>query len=171
MRTAMLVVGSALFPLLIILSLYWGEPKLLGFYPSAHPFALVFGQLVAGDYIGKVTYIVIASAVTVLLFIYLSYVMWPPSVKDEAIYFWAIFLVILIFNGVYIAVSFEYGLKYQGANYVSVLVLWNALFAALIAGCLVAADANGNDVFRMGYRWGLLAWPLSVAFPWMGETF
>lgn len=169
MRLTAILIGSASLPIIIFLALLAGEPKLLlGIYPSAQPLLLVLGQLTVGALIGKYQYLLLFALMSVLLFVFVS--SQNESTANRRV-FYILFFLISVLNVIYILVSSEYAIRHQGVAYLVAVVVWNIIFGSFALACLIIAGNTENVIAGIGYRWALLAWPLSVAFPWMGETF
>ena len=157
-----------LFPSLAFFSMYYGEPKSI--FPSTYPLLLVFVASVS-DFGGEIAFLLSVATLSAGTFYIFCYDLITKNNYNISRFLVAIFIVISTFNALYIFVSFNYSLKYQGGLYSYLCVFWNLIF--FIAAALLLWFSRKKSSFHSAliFRWILVAWPITVAFPWMGETF
>jgi cation transport ATPase len=77
--------------------------------------------------------------------------------------------IIVFLSTVYFIVSWQNGLKYQGAGLLSLYVLANVVAVVLLAEEWYVFHKSGRWWPSFWLHWFLFAWALILAFPWLGE--
>jgi hypothetical protein len=89
----------------------------------------------------------------------------PKVPSRSQVLFW----LLAVLTAVYFAVSWEYGLKWQGNFHLITVVTLNAVALLLLWALLFGAKAVPTFNRNLAFHWALVAWLGWFAFPWLGE--
>ena len=81
----------------------------------------------------------------------------------------AFFGLVVVLTVIYFAMSWEYGLKWQGSFHLTAVAILNAISLLLLFGILYAARSVPTFTRNLAFHWALVAWLAWFAFPWLGE--
>jgi len=70
----------------------------------------------------------------------------------------------------YFALTWEHGVRYQGRETVHLLLALNAAPARALLGMAYHNRRRPDVTSAFAFRWVLLAWFVTIAFPWLGES-
>lgn len=167
---AQFVFLSLLFPLLALFSMYFGEPRTVSIFPATYPLLLVFLSSVS-NFGGGTVFLFSVTVLSVSIFYIFCHGIFKRKEFGKSRVLFSIFLTISIFNFSYIYMSLNYSLEYQGKVYSYLCAFWNLVIFISAALLYLVSCKKESYYSALVFRWILVAWPISFAFPWMGETF
>ena len=78
-------------------------------------------------------------------------------------------IVVAIASASWLADGWVAGAQHQGGRWLSLLVCANITFVFALAGVWRRYQVDPSSVAAIVFRWLVLAWTVTVAFPWLGE--
>jgi hypothetical protein len=81
----------------------------------------------------------------------------------------ALFWLLVVLTVVYFAVSWKYGVTWQGYFHLISVTILNVVAILLLWGLLFRAKAVPTFNRNLAFHWALVAWLAWFAFPWLGE--
>jgi hypothetical protein len=81
----------------------------------------------------------------------------------------AVFILIALANGLWLALSLSAGIRYQGLTHTAIAVLANAVFSGTLVGVAWRGRRRPSYAKSYAFHWLLAAWLAWYAFPYLGE--
>ncbi len=83
----------------------------------------------------------------------------------------ALFWLLATLTVFYFALSWQYGVRWQGYFHLVAVAVLNLISIILLWTLLAYAKAKPSFKRNVAFHWALVAWLVWLAFPWLGEGF